>query len=102
MFAYRFSLWIQRVIGGEEGIRTPGTLPGSTVFKTAALNHSATSPLRTFRNPLQAAHERAERIGDYHRAVRLLEVLEDRNQRTTDGQARTVERVHELRLTRAL
>src|SRR5688572_17511544 len=30
--------------GGEEGIRTPGSLPTSTVFKTAALNHSATSP----------------------------------------------------------
>src|SRR5688572_15920177 len=30
--------------GGERGIRTPGTLSGSTVFKTAALNHSAISP----------------------------------------------------------
>src|SRR5262245_4418810 len=30
--------------GGEEGIRTPGSLSASTVFKTAALNHSATSP----------------------------------------------------------
>ena len=30
--------------GGEEGIRTPGSLPTSAVFKTAALNHSATSP----------------------------------------------------------
>ena len=30
--------------GGEEGIRTPGSLSTSTVFKTAALNHSATSP----------------------------------------------------------
>src|SRR5262245_9078853 len=31
-------------VGGEEGIRTPGSLSASTVFKTAALNHSATSP----------------------------------------------------------
>jgi hypothetical protein len=31
-------------VGGEEGIRTPGSLSTSTVFKTAALNHSATSP----------------------------------------------------------
>ena len=31
---------------GEEGIRTPGSLSTSTVFKTAALNHSATSPHR--------------------------------------------------------
>ena len=34
----------QAMVGGEEGIRTPGSLPASTVFKTAALNHSATSP----------------------------------------------------------
>ena len=31
-------------IGGEGGIRTHGTLAGSLVFKTRALNHSATSP----------------------------------------------------------
>ena len=30
--------------GGERGIRTPGSLSTSTVFKTAALNHSAISP----------------------------------------------------------
>ena len=30
--------------GGEEGIRTPGSLSASTVFKTAALNHSAIPP----------------------------------------------------------
>ena len=34
--------WVRT--GGEEGIRTPGGLSTSTVFKTAALNHSATSP----------------------------------------------------------
>jgi hypothetical protein len=32
--------------GGEGGIRTHGTLSRTAVFKTAALNHSATSPLR--------------------------------------------------------
>src|SRR5690349_17003724 len=31
--------------GGEGGIRTPGAREGTTVFKTAAFNHSATSPL---------------------------------------------------------
>src|SRR5687767_15328203 len=31
--------------GGEEGIRTPGAREGSTVFKTAAIDHSATSPV---------------------------------------------------------
>jgi hypothetical protein len=30
--------------GGEGGIRTPGTVPGSVVFKTTAIDHSATSP----------------------------------------------------------
>jgi hypothetical protein len=31
--------------GGEGGIRTPGTVAGSAVFKTAAIDHSATSPV---------------------------------------------------------
>ena len=30
--------------GGEGGIRTPGGREPSTVFKTAAIDHSATSP----------------------------------------------------------
>jgi hypothetical protein len=37
----------QEVHGGEGGIRTHGTLPRTAVFKTAALNHSATSPRGT-------------------------------------------------------
>ena len=32
------------VNGGEGGIRTPGTLASPAVFKTAAIDHSATSP----------------------------------------------------------
>jgi hypothetical protein len=31
--------------GGEGGIRTPGELAPTAVFKTAALDHSATSPV---------------------------------------------------------
>jgi hypothetical protein len=31
--------------GGERGIRTPGTLSGTTVFKTAGFNRSPSSPL---------------------------------------------------------
>ncbi len=31
--------------GGEGGIRTPDTLSGMPVFKTGAINHSATSPV---------------------------------------------------------
>ena len=30
--------------GGEGGIRTPDTFSGMPVFKTGAINHSATSP----------------------------------------------------------
>lgn len=30
---------------GEGGIRTPGRLAPTTVFKTAAIDHSATSPI---------------------------------------------------------
>jgi hypothetical protein len=33
--------------GGEGGIRTPDTLSGMPVFKTGAINHSATSPAPT-------------------------------------------------------
>ena len=32
--------------GGESGIRTHGRLTPTAVFKTAALNHSAISPIR--------------------------------------------------------
>jgi hypothetical protein len=32
-------------LGGEGGIRTHGELAPTAVFKTAALNHSATSPI---------------------------------------------------------
>jgi hypothetical protein len=38
--------------GGGGGIRTPETLSGLTVFKTAAFNHSATPPLPFFAFPL--------------------------------------------------
>ncbi len=38
-----FSLGTPR-FSGERGIRTPGTLASSTVFKTAAFDHSAISP----------------------------------------------------------
>jgi hypothetical protein len=33
-----------RLYGGEGGIRTPGALSGTAVFKTACFNHSHTSP----------------------------------------------------------
>ena len=42
-----------RAIGGQGGIRTHGELPPTTVFKTVALNHSATCPLT--KRPLASA-----------------------------------------------
>ena len=35
-------------VGGRGGIRTHGTLAGTPVFKTGALNHSATLPSLEF------------------------------------------------------
>jgi membrane-bound lytic murein transglycosylase B len=40
-----------KLVGGQGGIRTHGELPPTTVFKTVALNHSATCPRRV---PLSA------------------------------------------------
>ena len=38
---------ISMVLGGWGGIRTHGTVPRTLVFKTRALNHSATHPGRS-------------------------------------------------------
>src|SRR6266699_2055892 len=37
--------------GGEGGIRTHGTLAGTTVFETAPIDHSGTSPLDWLARP---------------------------------------------------
>ena len=42
--------------GGEGGIRTPGELAPTAVFKTAAIDHSATSPVQSV--PRKSAIER--------------------------------------------
>jgi hypothetical protein len=39
-------------IFGEGGIRTPGSLTTTSVFKTDAFNRSATSPM-SFKNPMK-------------------------------------------------
>jgi hypothetical protein len=39
-----FSITYTPSYGGGRGIRTPGTLPGTAVFKTAAIDHSAIPP----------------------------------------------------------
>ena len=40
------------IYGGEGEIRTHGTRKGTTVFETAAFDHSATSPLRGLRGTI--------------------------------------------------
>ena len=42
--------------GGERGIRTPGTLAGSTVFETARFNRSRISPGRCAPVPATGFH----------------------------------------------
>ena len=44
-FSYDGGAMYRTVHGGEGGIRTLGPLAGTTVFKTDAFDHSATSPL---------------------------------------------------------
>ena len=46
----------RKISGGRGGIRTHGELAPTAVFKTAALNHSATLPSR--RHPSRAARRR--------------------------------------------
>ena len=41
----------EKASGGREGIRTPDTVSGIPVFKTGAINHSATLPRATPRVP---------------------------------------------------
>src|SRR5688572_25739746 len=50
-------------------------------------------------NARAAAEVRTKRLGDFYRAVFLLELLEDRDERAPDREARSVERVHERRLS---
>jgi hypothetical protein len=75
--------------GGEEGIRTPGAREGSTVFKTAAIDHSATSPVFLFYrlNAVLAAHERPQDLWNLNRAVHLLVIFEHGNKRAAHRKA---------------
>ena len=43
--------------GGELGIRTPGTFNSSTVFKTAAIDHSANSPRAKVQTQIKSARK---------------------------------------------
>src|SRR5258708_6121528 len=51
--------------------------------------------LESSRDPVAAAHIGFQSIGDQDRTVRLLIILQDRNQRASDRKARAVQRVRE-------
>jgi hypothetical protein len=53
------SFWL--IIGGGRGIRTPGTVAGSVVFKTTAIDHSAIPP----------RFHSTNRATEYHRRRRV-------------------------------
>src|SRR6188472_3753500 len=67
------------VYGGRGGIRTHGTLAGTPVFKTGALNHSATlpclkdQPLHEWPPRTQGEHEARE--SDLRHPCRLLHCI---------------------------
>jgi hypothetical protein len=62
-------------VGGGRGIRTPGTVSGPTVFKTAAIDHSAIPPRRGWRShsssgPAVSDYRHLQRAADATRAPR--------------------------------
>jgi hypothetical protein len=62
--------------GGERGIRTPGTLPGTVVFKTTAIDHSAISP---------CVHCSRRRVGEPARRTRASQTGAGRSRAAQSG-----------------
>ncbi len=60
-FVVRLADW---GIGGGGGIRTPGGLAASVVFKTTAFNHSATPPRGVIMGRVAWRVKESEAIGD--------------------------------------
>jgi hypothetical protein len=65
--------------GGRGGIRTPDTLSGTPVFKTGAINHSATLPVRSL---VCDGHVAQKNIGRRNFRLRLDVALTIRQSRT--------------------
>ena len=62
--------------GGEGGIRTPDTLSGMPVFKTGAINHSATSPdLLQFYYRMSGRLPQSEAVPVLIQALKLVAVI---------------------------
>ncbi len=51
------------IVGGGSGIRTPGTLTGTSVFKTDAIDRSAKPPFfSTLKHPLAFSRGKDKRV----------------------------------------
>src|SRR6476619_2352520 len=61
----------EQYTGGRGGIRTHGTLAGTPVFKTGALNHSATLPSLDVSDLAGACGRGKRQIGRYWRWLRI-------------------------------
>lgn len=63
-------------VSGERGIRTPGPVTRTTVFKTAALDHSAISPSAKviFSSHLKKSNEFFLRVNVDHWLINLMHV----------------------------
>ena len=77
----------------------PGAwMPSSLVTRMRALARSAGFTCgQPGRDRVQPAHVGPQRLGDRHRAVLVLVVLQHRDQRAADGEARAVQRMDEAR-----
>ena len=71
----------RREVGGGRGIRTPGTLSGTVVFKTTAIDHSAIPPRRTLCQNRAVSRESSRSVAMCHRQCN-----ERDDVRTTQGQ----------------
>src|ERR1700687_1716285 len=70
---------LMKIVGGRGGIRTHGTLAGTPVFKTGALNHSATLPSLEFRDLAETSQGRKRRLPpDCSRSVGVSQATERR------------------------
>ena len=75
--------------GGRGGIRTHGTLAGTPVFKTGALNHSATLPAQEFQSlSVGLARTQCERGPDVYPIPSIWKKPSDEG--VAFGQARTL------------
>ena len=64
---------IGRAGGGEGGIRTHGTVTGTTVFETVPIDHSGTSPQLEGSPPLEGPVDERRALAEAFRLAKRLE-----------------------------